>query len=211
MAGDGKYINSYAPSKKTEITNDDILDCRCETDATYSIKEKFYKDKDGLTKSKKQTYFGFRVHAIVDCLTELPVAYKVTPVNEGEGKHMKNMIPTLKNAKYLCLDKGYDDIKLINFCNENNIKPIIDKRTLRKDTDSTQYKNTNIYYYEDGTVTYYDEHENDGEGAFMPMKYLGYDSSRHALRYQYKNKIYRILIKEDPRVFNVVARPSEKI
>lgn len=200
LAGDGKYINSYAKRKNK---NED-LDNRSEQDAEYSIKDQISINEKGEKKSNRKIYYGFRVHTVVDADTELPIMFKVEKANTSENIIMKEFIPLLK-GNYLTLDRGYDDKKIIELCNENNIKPVIHNRIMRE-KESIQYKDTNIYYYESGKVEYYDEDKKE----FKEMIYKGYDKNRNALRYEYNNKVYRILCKEDPRVFNVIPRDSKK-
>lgn len=218
LAGDGKYLDSYAP-------NDHHKDCgdgRCESDARYSIKEYAYKDAQGKTKKKKETHYGHREHVIVDAKTELPIVFDVTPANVGEREVMLKLLDSMNNnaidkAKYLILDRGYDGIKFQKKIKKKGIKPIVDNRIMRKGDATIQYKNSNIYYTEAGWVYYLDyelgEEIDDVTGLpkyFAPMKYEGYDKIRNSLRYSYKGKAHRIKVTEDERVFNEVARDSKK-
>ena len=156
---DGKIFLSKAnhPNK-----NNDIEDGRCETDADYTIKESYYKDKNGTTQAKKKTYFGFRYHLLADVNYELPIEYTVTKASKSEKDEFKkhiNMMPEelVNKIDTASADKGYDDLKLIDFLKERNIKPIIDIRNMWKGDDTKQYKNTDIVYNYKGEVFIVDD------------------------------------------------------
>lgn len=205
---DGKIFLSKA---KTYNKNGDEKDARCEMDADYTIKENYYKDKDGITKVKKKTYFGFRYHLLADVDYELPIEYTVTKVSKGEReqlqKHLKMLDPELRDKiETLSADKGYDDVKIIEQLKKYEISPIVDIRNQWSKTEGTkQYKNTNIIYTYDGKVSYVEDN-----GDEVPMKYLGYDKVKEKLRYQYKKNVYSIELTYDPRVFTPIARDSKK-
>ena len=55
-------------------------------DADFTIKEYFYKDKDGVTQSKKKNFFGYRYHLLADVDYELPIDYTVTKASVGVGE-----------------------------------------------------------------------------------------------------------------------------
>lgn len=83
LAGDGKIIESYAtkPPKKE--------DGRRDLDADYTQKQYLTTTDKGEKIIKKKTYFGFRVHAIVDINTELPVAIGDKGIKIVEGRNAK--------------------------------------------------------------------------------------------------------------------------
>ena len=220
IAGDGKYIQSFSPNNHHRKNTGDG---RCENDADYSIKENWYTDKNGVRKSKKQTYYGFRKHTLVDADTELPVGFALTKASTDERKVMKELLPTLpaviqKRGRYATFDRGYDSTDFLKAVEASGRKPVIDNRIMRKGDKLMQYRDTNIYYTESGEVFFYDERItcseiNDMTGYeefFQPMRFDGYEKRRDALRYEYDGKTYRIKIKDDPRVFNTVARSSKK-
>lgn len=205
---DGKIFLSKAKGINKYGDKDDA---RCEMDADYTIKENYYKNKDGITQVKKKTYFGFRYHLLADVNYELPIEYTVTKASKGEReqllKHM-SMLPTeLRNKiQTLSADKGYDDGKLIEKLKEYNISPVIDiQNHWSKDEQTKQYKDTNIVYTYDGKVYYVEDN-----GEMIPMKYMGYDKIKEKLRYQYKSNIYSIELSYEPRIFTPIARDSKK-
>ncbi len=201
-------------SKAKKSSNDENADARSETDADYTIKENYYKDKEGKTKVKKKTYFGFRYHLLADVNYELPIEYTVTKASESEKEQLKKHIKILPK-KYveridtLTADKGYDDKKIIEYLKEYEIKPIIDIRNMWKDKEQTlQYKNSDMVYDNQGHV-YMCKYEGQ-EIKLIPMKYQGYDKVKNTLRYSYDGKVYNIEIDYDTRVFTPIARDSKK-
>lgn len=220
IAGDGKYIQSFSPNNHHRKNADDG---RCENDADYSIKEHWYTDKNGNRKSKKTTHYGFRKHTLVDADTELPVGFILTAASKDERKVMEELLPSLpeviqERGKYATFDRGYDSNDFKKTVESTGRKPVIDNRIMRKGDKLIQYRDTNIYYTESGNVFYYDEridcneiNELTGyEEYFQPMRFDGYEHAREALRYEYEGRIYRLKINDDPRVFNIVARSSNK-
>lgn len=203
VAGDGKYIQSYANSVNEEVQGDR----RSENDASISIKQSYMKDSSGKEKVKKHQFFGFRAHVIVDVLTGLPMEVRVEKANVGEKTMMKQMLACLKGCtKYIMLDKAYDSVELFKEIRRKEIIPIVDMRNMRKDEDGSQYGKTNIYYYENGDIYYANPETGEKDG----MRYVGYDKERKAMRYEHNGKVYRMYLKDDERVFNEVSRGSYK-
>lgn len=206
---DGKIFSSRA---KNINKNGDINDARCDMDADYTIKEVYYKDKkEGTTKVKKTTYFGYRYHLLADTKYELPIEYTVTKASKTEKeelkKHIKNLPEQLvEKIETLSADKGYDDIKIIDFLREKEIKAVIDIRNQWKDGEKTkQYKNSEIVYTYDGKIGKINK-----KGEFEQLRYLGYDKVKNKLRYKDGKKVYSIEISYDSRVFTEIARDSLK-
>ena len=96
LAGDGKYVESYA---KREATGMSAKDNHAEHDAKWSTKEYHYVDKNGKKQVKKEYHYGFKAHIICDVDTELPVAYSVTAANVDEKKKWSMAIGKIKNGK----------------------------------------------------------------------------------------------------------------
>jgi hypothetical protein len=209
LAGDGKYIDSYAKRPSEEPNAG--AGARAESDAKFSMKEYHYMGNDGKEHTKKETHYGFKVHVMCDVRTELPVAFAVKPGNFDERKVLEEMVGALpewqKNIAYAIMaDRGYDSTELIKYLKDAGIIPIIDIRNCWKDGEKTkQYKNTDIVYDYAGQVYYVDE-----TGEKHKMLYRGYDASRNCLRYEYRGKRHRINVDYDERVFLPIARDSKK-
>ncbi len=202
---DGKIFSSRAKGKSKNIKEDG----RRDNDADYTKKENYYKGSDGTSKVKTTTYFGYRYHLLADVDYELPTEYSVTKASKSEKEELKKHINILdKNLREkietCSADKGYDDIKIIEFLRENNIKSVIDIRNMWTE-ETRQYKNTDIVYTYNGIVGMIDDN-----GEYSELKYVGYDKTRETLRYTDGRKIYSIEISENPRVFTEIARDSRK-
>lgn len=217
LAGDGKYLDSYAKNKSAE--DQTATDNRTENDAEWSTKEYHYIDSTGKPRTKKEHHFGFKAHIICDVETELPVAFSVTAANAGERKEMLKLleIPLLAEKardeiiKYLLLDRGYDSNDMIKNIKSMGIAPIIDIRNCWKEKDETkQYKDTDMVYNYKGDVFYTVYDKDKGVVTYEKMKYEGYDKQKKCLRYSYNGKTHKIYISYDERIFLPVARDSEK-
>ena len=108
-AGDGKAIESLGnPPKKKDG------DHRREEDADWGVKKYQGIDGNGKPWEKIKSWFGFRLHVIVDADAELPIAYKVTKASEGEGPVMDELFVELeekhpeliKQCEHAMFDKG---------------------------------------------------------------------------------------------------------
>jgi len=207
LAGDGKYIDSYAkwPSKKPSA------DRRAENDAKHSVKEYHYIGSDGKNHTKKEYHFGFKAHMICDVRTELPIAYSVTQANRDEKKEMVALLSGFTDGqkiagRTLALDRGYDSMEMIKKIKGAGISPVVDIRNCWKDGEETkQYGDTDIVYDFKGNVFFVDDDEKRHK-----MRYKGYDSTKKCLRYEYGEKIYKIYTSYDERVFLPIARDSMK-
>ena len=213
LALDGKAVQSYATNYSKETKEDG----RRDTDANWGTK-KYTKSVNakGEVVTNKVTWFGYRVHLVVDAKYELPVAFKLTPASNSENKEAKEILrimheEQLERCKYLMADKGYDDTQIIEYLEKKDISAIIDICNKWKEGEKTkQYKDTDIVYTYDGKVYYIND-----EGKEIKLRYLGHDKSSNSLRYgfypQYDdNRVFRIACDTDKRIFVSVARDSKK-
>lgn len=132
LAIDSKAIDSAGkPAKETEE------DGRRDTDADYGKKVYKGERKDGTMWKKVKSWFGYKLHLLVDSEYELPVAFKITKasrsdvkeaiplVEEHEAKHPE----AADRAEIFSGDKAYDDVKTITKLeDEHGISPVIDIR-----------------------------------------------------------------------------------
>lgn len=214
LAGDGKAIQSYAR------TNGKGKDRRSDKEANWGVK-RYTESKNGKGEKviKKTSWFGYRLHLIVDVKYELPVAYKVTQASNSEKTEMLKIWKDLnserpevvKRAKEFLADKGYDYTELIKWLEKYEISPIIDiQNHWEKGEKTKQYRDTDLTYSYDGKVYWTDE-----KGKEIRLNYAGYDKKTESLRYKFppqkeSKKIYRIKLDEDRRVFTPIARDSKK-
>ena len=215
LAGDGKAIQSYA-TKNGKHKNDK----RGDGDANWGVKKYTESTNDkGEKVSKKVSWFGYRLHLIVDTKYELPVAYAVTQASNSEKAEMLKLWKELNSvnpevvekAKQFLADKGYDAEDLIIWLVNHNIVPIIDIRNYWKSGEKTkQYRDTDLTYSYDGKVYF-----TNAKGEEIKLRYAGYDKRTDSLRYKFPpqnggKEIFRIKLSEDRRIFTPIARDSKK-
>lgn len=155
LAIDGKAISSLSKGKNKNRKEDG----RRDLDADWAKKEYKGNRADGTTWSKIISWFGYRLHLIVDADYELPVAFELTKASTSEVKQAHKMIEELngkhpeliKKCETLEGDKGYDDTKLHErLWNNYKIKPVIDIRNMWKDKEQTRQ----VQGYENVTYNY---------------------------------------------------------
>ena len=212
LAGDGKAIQSYA--KRTGKGKDR----RSERDANLGVK-KYTENRNGEKIIKMTSWFGYKLHLIVDVKYELPVAYKITQASNSEKKEMLKIWKELnserpevvRRAREFMADKGYDYTDLIKWLEKYEISPVIDiQNHWGKEEKTKQYRETDLTYSYKGEVYWTDE-----KGKEIKLNYAGYDKRTKSLRYKFppqieSKKIFRIKIEEDRRVFTPIARDSKK-
>lgn len=231
LAGDGKAIHSFGkPSKK------DNRDKRHEGEADWGVKKYSGIDQDGNAWEKVKSWFGFRIHLIVDADAELPVSYNVTKASTGEQPVMRELFEDLnkvhpeliERCQHAMFDKGYDSKE--NICNlwqNYGIKAIIDIRNMWKDGENTKLLKTrqieNVTYDYKGTVFCHCPKT----AEIRQMAFSGFEQNRETLKYTCPALAYgieckgasmcplyqksvRIPLKEDERIFTPVARSSYK-
>ena len=234
LAFDGKAIGSVARGRKNDEQNKS--DRRRDNDADWGAKTYGGVNKDGTLWEKTKSWFGFKLHLIIDAEYELPVAFKLTKASPGEQPIIRQMFDDLaieqpqiiENCEYAMGDKGYDSNKTISKLWEDyGIKPIIAIKNMWKDGEVTQQLKTrqfeNITYNYKGVVFCHCPKT----GEIKEMAYGGFEKDRETLKYHCPakhysieckgekqcplfNKSIRIPLEEDSRVFVPVARSSYK-
>lgn len=228
LAIDSKKIESYARGRKDSTESSDP-----EADWGY----KTYKGKraDGSLWEKITSWFGYKLHLLVDTTYELPVGYKVTRASRHD---IEEMLPLIKEAKEkhfeeietLAGDKAYDSgSHNEELYDVHGIKPVIDIRDNWKDTEETKLLNPeridNVVYDYRGTVYCHCPSSNER----YEMAFCGFEKDRRALKYRCpsaaygdwcrgfaecsegtKGKIVRIPLETDRRIFVPIARSSYK-
>ena len=232
LAIDGKAIESHAnPKKKDEKTKSE--DGRRDLDADFGKKVYRGKNEDGTLWEKVKSWFGYKLHLIVDAEYELPVAFEVTKASRPEEpqahalltKLNKDHPEILESCEHLMGDKGLDDGKLIaRLWDEFEIKPVIDIRQMWQDGEETRIVTgkSNIVYDSRGVVYCHCPVTNKRR----VMAYGGFEVDRKALKYRCPawhygikckgldsclvQKSSRISLEEDRRIFTPLARSSYK-
>ncbi len=226
---DGKAIESHANPSKAEKPEDG----RRDRDADFGKKTYRGKREDGTSWEKSVSWYGYRLHLIVDTHYELPVSYLLTKASAAEApqahlllRDLEQHNPTLLKRCYaFSADRGYDDTKLhLKLWDGHGIRPIIDIRNLWKDGEATRLLNgrENVVYDYRGTVYCYCPQE--GKKREMPLG--GFEEKRGTLKYRCPaesfgiscagmkkcpvGKAIRIPLSENRRIFTPLARSSYK-
>jgi hypothetical protein len=231
LAIDGKALESYARPRRAE--SEKPYDGRRDIDANFGVKTYKGRNKDGSVWEKTMSWFGYKLHLIVDAVYELPVAFRVTQASRSEIKEARTLVDEMAlrlpeivdRCMYLTGDKGYDDTKMTTkLWDEYRIKPVIDIRNAWRDGEETKLVTgrENVVYDYKGTVYCYSP-EDYRRCEMVPG---GFEKDRDALKHLCPAKYYgvecrgkdacpvksgvRIPLREDRRVFTPVARPSAK-
>lgn len=93
LAIDGKAINSYV-AKETDSTEKQH-DRRADHAARWGKKQYQGVNSHGRVWKNVTSWFGYKLHLIVDAVYELPIAYEVTAAPKGEAPVVHKMIATL--------------------------------------------------------------------------------------------------------------------
>lgn len=234
LAIDSKAINSLARGRKKEEGEKlQKPDGRRDTDADFGKKTYGGQRRDGTLWEKVISWFGYKLHLIVDAEYELPVGFTVTrasasDVQEGHKllAHLEKRQPEImERCEVLTADKGYDDTKLIvKLWDEYRIKPVIDIRDMWRDGEDTRLltgKNNIVYDYKGTVYCYCPETNKRREMAFG-----GFEEDRKTLKYRCPARHYgleckgmnqccasggvRVPLEEDRRIFTPLARSSYK-
>jgi hypothetical protein len=232
LAHDGKAIDTYAKAKKQGYKSPDG---RRETDANFGTKKYSGITKDGQCWETVKSWFGYKLHLIIDANYELPIAFELTKASVAETPIAHQLVDALadehpdliKKTDYFTSDRGNDDVKLVTkLWRKHKIKPIIDIRNMWKDPDATRGLSTgeNVIYNYKGDVSCVCPHS----GEIKRMIYGGYEKDRSGHKYLcpsiqngieckgknecpvFQKKYVRISMKENERIFVPVARCSYK-
>ena len=196
LAVDGKAINSHANGKKRDVVGKEE-DGRRDTDADWAKKVYRGVREDGTTWKKVKSWFGYKLHLVVDAKYELPVSYSVTkasvaemPVAHELFKKIKEGHPEIiERCEYGIGDRGYDDGKLIEkLWGDYGIKPVIDIRDMWKDEEETKALGRlwNVVYNYKGEVFCV----SPTEDKQSEMAYGGFEKDRDTLKYRCPAKHY---------------------
>jgi hypothetical protein len=227
LAIDGKAIPSLANGKKS----DKAKDCRSDLDADWGTKVYKGKNKDGSNYQKVVSWFGYKLHLVVDANYELPVAYEVTKASVAEQPMAHEILSNLvefhpeivERCEAMSGDKGYDTTNLnTELYDEYGIKPVIDIRNCWKDGDETRLlpgKENIVYNYKGDVFCIC-----PATGDQREMAYGGFEKDRETLKYICPVQAYgidcagckkcpvkksiRIDINLDRRIFTPIARSS---
>jgi transposase len=229
LAHDGKAL----PSLGTPAKDLRVRDGRKEQDANWG--KKVYKSRrdDGSVWEKVTSWFGFKLHLIVDANYELPVAFEITRASVAEPPQAREMVGLseesdekpgfLDRARFFLSDRGNDDTTLVSgLWDQHGIKPVIDIRNMWKDGEETRQvpEAENVVYNFKGDVFCVCLKS----GEQKQMAYGGFDAARNSHKYRCPavhygvscagrvecpvKKQVRVNLSVDRRVFTPLARSS---
>lgn len=137
LAVDGTAIHAYSSEQRRE---------KSDPDAAWSARPK--RQRRGGPSSAKKEYddywFGYVLHLVVDCATELPVGFELRPANEHESPHFEPLLEDVKRGhekiaeccEAVLADAGYDSGNNCRYVlEEYEALPII-KMRLTQDRDA---------------------------------------------------------------------------
>ena len=212
---DGKAVKSHSSGRK---------DCAggkaSDPDAAWGVHE--YKWTDGRTgepRSKKKTWFGYRMHVIADSRHETPLAVKVTPASVGESPALHAMLTEIfdeqsphlaDRARFFSADRGLDEARLRErLFDDYGIVPVIDNcRRWRIEKKEGGYdpkarvtrplypdRADNIVYDEAGRLYCHEPQSAQSDIDAKPatvrqMVYFGHDKQRGSLKFRCPAAVY---------------------
>lgn len=230
LAVDGKGIETHARARKK---GDELRepDGRRDVDADWGVKTYQGEREDGTLWQKVKSWFGYKLHLVVDANWELPVAFEATRASCSEMTEAHRLVDKLEQrhpelldeCENFLADKGLDDGKLIQrLWDDHGIKPVIDMRNMWKDGESTRLVTgaRNVVYDYKGTVYCHCPKTDER----YEMAYGGFEKDRECLKYRCPARHYgleckgaaqctvgfsvRIPLSEDRRIFTPLARSS---
>jgi hypothetical protein len=230
LSVDSKGVDSHARGSKRQAGRK-LRDGRAEKDADFGVKTYRGWREDGRLWEKVKSWFGFKIHLVVEAKYELPVGYEVTRASVSDISAAKALLAKtaeghpelLKDTQKLLGDKAYDDTALISeLWDDYEIKPVIDIRNMWKDGEDTRLieGQRNVVYDFRGAVYCHcpltDERRE--------MAFGGFEKDRDSLKYRCPASHYgldcagfvqcpvagsvRIGLSEDRRIFTPLARSS---
>jgi hypothetical protein len=141
LAVDSKAIQSAGKPVKDE-EKQETPDGRRDLDADWGKKEYKGTRKDGTPFEKVVTWFGYKLHLLVDSKYEMPLAFKLTKASAADGPELLPLIEqheernpeTASRADEVAADKAYDSKENNEaLYDDHGIKPVIDNRRLWKE------------------------------------------------------------------------------
>ncbi len=228
VAVDSKGVDSAGrPTKEKK------RDGRRDMDADWGKKRYHGEREDGTLWEKVVTWFGYKIHLLVDTKYEMAISYQVTRASASDTKHLlplveevkKKHLQIYKDMDTAATDKGYDsEENCRRLYDEHGIKPVIAIRRMWRDKETKLLdpnRSDNIVYDEVGTVYCVCPATEEQR----PMAYGGFEKDRMVLKYVCPIKAYgltckggeqcvhamkseRVSLEIDRRIFTPVSRSS---
>jgi len=122
VAIDGSDLPAYANGQRFLYNNGPER-------KTYSDPDASWGHRSAVSTRKGGGFYGYKVHALVDVATELPLAWRVESANVAEAPLVPSLLDTAAwrgfSTSVAILDKGYDKGQVYEACEDRNVRPII--------------------------------------------------------------------------------------
>jgi len=203
LAGDATALCARVGRAKKEEPNPDGL-----PEPAGGRKE--YTDEEGKV-TKVVTWFGYKLHLLVDVVHEVAVAYRVSSTKEGDNELLPTLLteavanlpappegrgaprpprpagePERSRMETLAYDKAADDEAVHALLDHHGIKPVIQNRALWKTEPERMLPGhdgtSNVVYDESGTLYCYDKASDPP--VRQRMAYIGHEPARRTVKYR---------------------------
>jgi len=157
-------------------------------------------ERDGSVRETTMSWFGYKLHLLIDAKYELPLAWEVTEASRADSpglmplvEHLEKKHPALhERAETLAADKGYDDgADKADLYDNHGIEPLIPPRDLWGKNEERRVKpldedrHDTIYYGPTGQVMCrIAPFETEPDKQFASMQFMGYEKGRRRLKFR---------------------------
>ena len=121
VAIDGSDLPAYANGQRFLSKNGPERERYSDPDASWG-------HRSAISTRKGGGYYGYKVHAVVDVATGLPLAWSVQTAKDSEQKQALALIDKAKARGFVprtaIMDKGYDNGPIHDGCMERGINPV---------------------------------------------------------------------------------------
>jgi len=125
VAIDGSDLPAYANGQKYVFHHGPERKKFSDPDASWG-------HRSAISTRKGGGYYGYKVHAVVDVATELPVAWQVETAREAESPKVPGLLDLVRSRGFepttAILDRGYDNAPVYDACEARGIRPIVPLR-----------------------------------------------------------------------------------
>jgi hypothetical protein len=149
---------------------------------------KEYTDDEGRV-VRVYTWFGYKLHLLVDVQHEVALAYHVSDTKLGDNEGVEPLVEQAEASlgegriETLAYDKAADDSKVHELLHEHRIKPVIQVRALWKEEQEQPLRvGLPVVYDEAGTAFCYDTVSDPP--VKRPMACIGYEKGRETVKYR---------------------------
>jgi hypothetical protein len=203
LAGDATALCARVGRAKKEAANPDGL-----PEPAGGRKE--YTDEEGKV-TKVVTWFGYKLHLLVDVVHEVAVAYRVSSTMDGDNELLPALVaeaaanlaappegpaaaapatpagePSPSRIETLAYDKAADDEETHALLDHWGIRPVIENRALWKSEPERMLPGhdgtSNVVYDESGTLYCYNKVSDPP--VRQRMAYIGHEPARGTVKYR---------------------------